>query len=65
MISKVCNPGTSIKPKNQIEPIQMLDETGEEVTFSKIVPEASSEKQDKTLDYKLHLEKQMRENKQL
>ena len=43
----------------------MLDETGEEVTFSKIVSEASSEKQDKTLDYKLHLEKHVRENKQL
>ena len=63
-INKVRSPAASIKPKNQNETVQIPDEV-DKATTPKITPEASSENQDKLQTYKSHLEKQMRENKQL
>ena len=63
-INKVRSPAASIKPKNQNETVQIPDEV-DEATTPKITPEASSENQDKLQTYQSHLEKQMRENKQL
>ena len=63
VMNKVRSPAASTQPKHQNGMVQNTDE--DDVTIEKTVHDATPENQDKLQIYKSHLEKQMRENKQL